>query len=235
MATTVMTFNTQHCMSYITKQINFDLFANTIEKIGAEIIGLNEMRNTGKDPEYQAQAQILADKLGYYSYFAKAIEFQGTNPYGNALISKYPILSAQTIPVPDPEVQKYDGYYETRCLLKATIDAPDGPLTVCIIHWGLNPDEQENAVQTILSNIEDKRCILMGDFNVSPEDKLLAPIREKMFDTAELFGGELLSWPSDNPNIKIDYLFTSPDLKVTAADIPPIVVSDHRPYIAVIQ
>ena len=75
----------------------------------------------------------------------------------------------------------------------------------------------------------------MGDLNLTPESPLLAPIREKMFDTAELFAGERNSFPSDAPNKKIDYIFTSPDIKVLSADIPPIVASDHRPYIAEIE
>lgn len=51
---------------------------------------------------------------------------------------------------------------------------------------------------------------------------------------AELFSGELRSFPSDVPEIKIDYIFTSPDIKALAADIPADIVSDHRPHIAVI-
>ena len=110
-----------------------------------------------------------------------------------------------------------------------------GVLTVCVTHFGLNADEQVNAAQTAVENIEDKACVLMGDFNVRPEDPVLAPIREVLYDTAELFEGERLSWPSDVPQRKIDYLFTSKDIKVLSADIPAIVASDHRPYVAEIE
>lgn len=61
-----------------------------------------------------------------YYYFAEAIRFDGVNPYGNAMISRYPIKSAETILIPDPEYKKYHGYYETRCLLKATIEVGNG-------------------------------------------------------------------------------------------------------------
>ena len=71
----------------------------------------------------------------------------------------------------------------------------------------------------------------MGDFNVTPDNPVLEPIRQRMFDTAELFPQPLLSYPSDTPEIKIDYLFISHDLKATFADIPAIVMSDHRPYV----
>ena len=72
----------------------------------------------------------------------------------------------------------------------------------------------------------------MGDFNMRPENPLLNLIREKMKDTAEKFEGERLSFPSDAPVEKIDYIFVSPDVEVLSADIPATVASDHRPHVA---
>lgn len=56
----------------------------------------------------------------------------------------------------------------------------------------------------------------------------------EMRDTAELFDSEKLSFPSDAPNRKIDYIFVSNDVSVLDADIPPIVASDHRPHTATV-
>lgn len=227
----VMSFNTQHCKNYITREIDYDAMVNAIRTCEADIVGLNEMYGAGEAETFEAQVQILAEKLGYHYYFAKAIDVfkKESSPYGNGLISRFPIKSAETIKVPDPAVRSYKGYYESRCLLKATIDV-EGGLTVCVSHFGLNPDEQENAVATLVSNLEPTRCIAMGDYNVTPEKPVLTPIRDVMFDTAELFDGEKLSFPSDEPRCKIDYIFTSRDLNVLSADIPAIVASDHRPH-----
>ncbi|MBO5199247.1 MAG: endonuclease/exonuclease/phosphatase family protein [Lachnospiraceae bacterium] len=232
----VMSFNVQHCMNYISRKIDFDCFADAIREVGADIVGLNEIRGEGEDrEEYQEQAKILAEKLGFHYYFAEAIKFQGVNPYGNALISRYPIVSVEKVMVPDPEVRGYDGYYETRCLLKAKLDVNGERLTVCVIHFGLNPDEKENAAATVLKSIEDEKCVLMGDFNMTPDNPLFDPIRARLYDTAELFKEPLLSCPSDFPTEKIDYIFTSRDIKVHSADIPAMIVSDHRPYLAEIE
>ena len=104
-----------------------------------------------------------------------------------------------------------------------------------VSHFGLNPDEQKNAASRVVKSLEGERCVFMGDLNVTPDDPVLTPIRERMFDTAELFDGERLSFPSDKPRIKIDYIFTSPDIKAVRADIPAVVASDHRPYVAEIE
>ena len=148
----LMSFNTQHCLNYLEQKIDSQIMADAIKKCGADIVALNEMRDKGVDPQYDEHVKILAEKSGLmYYYFAKAIDFDGVNPYGNGLLSRYPIVDAQTILIPDPVVKKYDGYYETRCLLKAKLN---NGVTILITHFGLNPDEQENAVKTILENLE---------------------------------------------------------------------------------
>jgi endonuclease/exonuclease/phosphatase family metal-dependent hydrolase len=161
-------------------------------------------------------------------YFAKAYEFPG-GPYGNAILSRIPILKVETIAIPDPEPRGYDGYYEPRCILKAEL--ADG-ITVMVLHVGLNPDEKESAVATALSELTDEKCVLMGDFNMTPDDKTLFPIYEKMKDAARGFCDKKLSFPSVDPYCKIDYVFVSKDVKVTGADIPDLVASDHRSHTA---
>ena len=168
MKLTVMSFNTQHCANFITRKIDFDAVADAIRSCGADIVGLQEIRDTGINLlEFRPQARILGEKLGFYHYFGEAIKFAGNNPYGKAILSRFPIVSAETVPIPAP--------------------------------------------------------------------KELRPFREKLFDTADKFPEPLLSFPSDKPERKIDYLFTSRDIKVLEADIPALVVSDHRPHTATIE
>ena len=228
----LMSFNTQHCLNFIERKIDFDIMAKAILDCDADIVGLNEMRGLGRHHEYTAQVEKLAELTGMkYYYFAKAIESE-SGPYGNAILSKIPIINAETVMIPDPDPRAYGGYYETRCVLKAEVE---GGVTVLITHFGLNPDEQENAVKTVISSLKEDRCILMGDFNVTPENPVLLPIRERMKDTSLLFDIPKLSFPSDNPNRKIDYVFVSKDIEIVDADIPSIVASDHRPHVAKVK
>lgn len=230
----IMSYNTQHCLNFLTQQIDFDLIADTIKNCGAEIIGLQEIRGEGPREDYTDQIKILAEKTDFYYYFAEAIKVEGANPYGNALLSKYPIINAETIAIPDPEEKKYKESYESRCILKAKIDVGEG-INVLVSHFGLNKDEQKNAVTAVLENLPGEKSVLMGDFNVKPHNRILKPIKEKLYDTAEKFDSKKLSFPSDKPRVKIDYIFTTDDLKVISADIPEIVSSDHRPHIAALE
>lgn len=229
----IMSFNTQHCLNYIEQKIDFQIMADAIKKCEADIVGLNEMRNKGIEEEFTDQVATLSELTGLENhYFAKALDVRGANPYGNGFLSKYPIVSAETIAIPDPEVRTSNRHYETRCLLKAKLE---GGITVLVTHFGLNPDEQKNAVETVVKNLANEKCILMGDFNLRPDNEILNPIRERMKDTADLFDKELFSHPSDAPNVKIDYIFVSKDIEVVSADIPGIVASDHRPHTATVK
>ena len=221
-----MTFNVQHCADFYTQEIDYCKFARAMLQYAPDVIGVNEI--------FAPQVSLLAEKLGYTGYFACATEIDG-RPYGNAVFTRLALLSAETVSIPDPAVRGFNGYYETRCVAKCRIAAGNTPVTVLATHFGLNPDEHENARDTVLSLLEPETCILMGDLNVTPDSEVLRPIRERMRDTADMFDEPQLSFPSDRPEIKIDYIFTSPDLRVVSAEIPALVVSDHRPYVAELE
>ena len=228
----IMSFNTQHCLNYVERKIDYNIMAKAIINCGADVVGLNEMYN---HPELfeRCQTANLSSLTGLeHSYFAKAIDLDSGDDYGNGILSRYPILKAETIMIPDPVKKGSNDSYETRCILKVKLE---NGVTVLVTHFGLNEDEQKNAVMTVLENLEKEKCILMGDFNALPDDEVLKPIRERMKDTADAFKQTLLSFPSDNPDRKIDYIFTSEDIEIINADIPNIVASDHRPHTATVN
>ena len=229
----LMSFNTQHCLNYLEQKVDYEIMARAIEECGADIVGLNEMFDEAEGAKFGAQTARLSELTSLKNhFFAKAIDdFEG--PYGNGLLTKYKIESAESIIIPDPCPREYPGgFYETRCLLKARLE---NGLTVIVTHFGLNPDEQENAVKTIVENMAPRKCIVMGDFNMEPDNPILNPIMQGLQDTAKFFSTYKLSFPSDTPKVKIDYIFVSKDLKVEYADIPEIISSDHRPHVATIE
>ena len=218
---TVMTFNIQHFENINTGLIDIEAYADYIRASGASVVGLNEV--------FEDQLAELAGMLGWESFFACGCDFGGRQ-YGNGIVSSLHLLEAQAVTIPDPEVQSYDGYYETRALIACTVDVDGKNLHILCTHFGLNPDEAENGVDTVLAHIQNAHQILMGDLNLRPEDPLLDPIRSRMCDTAPLLGENCLTFPADAPDRKLDYIFLSADMTAISADIPPLVLSDHRPY-----
>lgn len=230
----IMSYNILHCAKYPDKKnIVYPLYAEAIKKVGADIVALNEVYGDGPGELYADQAGILAELAGYpYHYFAQAIYTKGKGPYGNALLSKLPIEHAETILIPDPALKTGPKNYETRCVLKARLQ---GGITVLVTHFGLNTDEEINAVLTLLRNAPKEKCIAMGDFNTEPHDGILMPLQDRMRDAAELLQPPLMTFSTDTPHKKIDYIFVSNDIEVLEADVPHIGVSDHFPHTATVR
>lgn len=206
----VMTYNIQHGRNHNLKGdvIDFENTAAPILHEKPDIVGLNEVR-AGGAKDYDDQPSILAGICGGTPVFGKATAFGENMLYGNAFISKLPVLSQETIPIPDPEERSYKDLYETRCVLRMTVDCGKRPLHMLTVHFGLNPDEQENAVNTLLDTISrlEGPVILMGDFNVTPESQLLLPLSSVLTNAAAAVGNHDFTFSSDKPERTIDYIW----------------------------
>ncbi len=231
----IMTFNIQHALDYKKGIINTDLFVNAIKNRNIDFCGLNEVRGKGPIEGYTDQTNAIGDGLGYYRYFGEAIKVHGTSPYGNAVVSRFPFKSVETIMIPDPENQNEldrDGdpvHYETRCIIKAIIENESKTICFLVTHFGLAESERINAVET-LCNIIDKTeipVILMGDFNTEPDERILTPLfnRLKCVDTRKP------TFPSYDPEIKIDYIFYK-GLKCINSETVEEIYADHFPVVA---
>ena len=220
--------------------IDLQLMADVIKKEDPILCALNEMRDISPidDPCFGPQAAILSEMTGLpYHYFGKAIDLGERGPYGNAFISKYPIISAETIAIPDPEVKDEDAYYESRCLIKAKLALPEGKvLTLMVTHMGLAKAEARNAVACVLENLpENEPALAMGDFNLTPDSEILQPLNEKMQSATDLLPEGTCTFPSDGPNIKIDHIYAHGPIRLVSAAVPEAVASDHRPHTAIIE
>ncbi len=243
----IMTYNIQHGHVHLSDHIDLTKVCDVIREYDPDIVGLNEVRGRGKNADYTAQVETMAAYLGYHCYFGRSICIRGSEPYGNAILSKYPIVEASVIRIPNPVDPSACNRFEPRSLCRAVIEVPvdgepaayEGPvvnLAVYSSHFGLSPAEQEHAVSTAITTLREEALpfVLMGDFNMQPDDVLMQPLHRAFQSVDPLLDGKL-SFPSDNPRIKIDYIYTSRNISVLAADIPQVIASDHCPVWADIE
>ena len=142
----LMTYNIASCRIF-EQQNSVDVTATgrTIAAFKPDLVVLNEVRGGEIGPGSAGQTMQLARQLGINGYFAQATYLPGVGTYGNALLSRFPITRAEVIPIPDPPVRG-EGYYETRCLLRAAIAVGAGcQLTLLASHFGLVDDEKKRC------------------------------------------------------------------------------------------
>lgn len=236
----IMTFNIQHALDYKNKIIDTGLFARKIKEYGADICGLNEVRGEGTLEDYTDQTNSIADELSFHRYFGEAIKVDGTSPYGNAIVSKLPFKSVETIKIPDSdnndEINR-DGepvHYESRIIIKAVLEIEGKEFCVLVTHMGLAVSERINAINTLCEIIDNTEIpiILMGDFNSTPNEVILTPLFDRLEDTNSFaINPNVHTFASYKPEIKIDYILYR-GLKCTYAETIEEIVSDHFPIIA---
>ena len=148
----IMTFNTQHCKNYLSKKIDYKSITNLIEEYNPDIIGLNEIYGFPFLKKFFSQSNRIAKNINYNHFFGVSTNLYFL-PYGNAILSKYPIIKTEVIKIPYPKIKTGNKHYEKRSILKAEILVNDEIINVYVIHFGLNTDEQINGINELLGGI----------------------------------------------------------------------------------
>ncbi|MBO5746642.1 MAG: endonuclease/exonuclease/phosphatase family protein [Clostridia bacterium] len=227
----VMTFNVQHCLDFIKKEINVDLFAEAIRKQNVDVCCLNEVYNEGPRERNTDQSGYIAEKLGFYPFFGEAIKVGGENPYGIAMVSRFAFKSVEKVDIPDRDTDK--PRFEHRCCIKAVVEVDGQDVTVINSHFGLNDGEKQSAVETVCRLVGECETpvIVTGDFNMQPDNEILRPLFECLKDTTELDKGQTNTFRSDDPTRKIDYILYK-GLRCVSCETVNEIYADHLPIVA---
>lgn len=222
-------------------------YAAKIKEIAPAVCGMNEVDYRLPRSGRVRMAQMIGDAAGYESAYAPAVTWTnkyGIGTYGNGLLSKYPIKEIESIPIPNPETKKEGFYYEPRVILHTTIDIEGRDVEFFVTHVGLADEEKELAIKTLMPYvlITDNPVIVMGDFNMTSDNPIMKSLLNTLQDTFDVFPDKTIyTWPCKAemfPNTdpktheKIDYILVSNHFKIESVEIPELILSDHKPYIA---
>lgn len=257
----VLTYNI-HGWRTLDGRPNLTSVGDVLAAANADIIGLNEVFYPRVvEGASKPALEALAERLGMNFVFGPCLRWPAqdnmpADAYGNALLSRWPILASAAhhlTPVPDRE---------QRGLLEARIALPSGgTLTIYVTH--LDPHDEETrviqlrALRTWTVRDRNRPHLVMGDFNaISPWDvegtdeekaaladslKVVTQMEKAGYiDAYTRFGtpGTPSFLGIEHLPIRIDYIFLSEALApaLTATQIwqepPGQEASDHRPMVA---
>jgi len=230
----IMSFNIHHGRG-LDEILSLKRIAEIIREADATVVGLQEVdRHFGERSEFQDQAKELAKLLNFNYVYGPNINVQTTGgevkQYGNAILSIYPILESENIPL-----TRYEE--EPRGCLKATIDSNGVHLNVFNTHLSLDAISRMKQIDELIELTSHDRgpSVLMGDFNAEPESE---EIKKLLKDTnfTDCFSNieRNESFPADGPNIRIDYIFTSTELVSFDEKVINRKGSDHLPIVAML-
>ncbi len=146
------------------------LIQKGIAELAPDIVGLQEVVFDPADPP-RGQAHEIARAFSEPRHiaFAPAWAYASGEQFGNALVSRFPIVEQQTIELPTTD---------SRCILYCRVQMPQGILPVFVTHlsWRLEEgwmrEEQVLAIAGHVKRLEKEGelpAVLMGDLNANPD------------------------------------------------------------------
>jgi endonuclease/exonuclease/phosphatase family metal-dependent hydrolase len=189
----------------------------TLRRVDADIVCLQEVWETR---DGQSQADDLAAALGLHAAYGAGLGLDlAPESLGNAVLSRWPITGTKVAMLPAPS-----GLDELRCVVRAGIDGPRGPLEVFTTHlnWRLDQSavrqQQVRAICELVDETKRDRTyppILCGDFNAEPDSDEIrmltglrdVPVPKLVFIDAWQArgdGGPGYTWSRDNPYTVVD-------------------------------
>ncbi len=213
---TIMSYNIHHGVDS-SGSSNLTRVTNIINEKGVDIVGLNEVDKRMLRTGFKDQVKILANNTGLNYVFGSNLKrFIGN--YGNALLTKFPILKAENHRL--PRINRN----EPRGMIDATLLLPDDQkLRVLVTHLSVEPQERQLQIDWIERYIHkiDSPFFLLGDFN-----EQIATMME-----IEPLIKDIKTFPSKNPTNQIDYIFSNVQLISYEGGAVFLEASDHLPVL----
>ncbi|MFW6238230.1 MAG: endonuclease/exonuclease/phosphatase family protein [Halanaerobiales bacterium] len=209
-----MTYNIQRGLDLEGKS-NLSDIAELINDNGFGIVGLNEVDRHTFRSGFRDQIGILAEKTGMNYIYAPNVNML-PGSYGNALLTRYSVLSAENYTLP------VLGDSEPRGLLAAEVLLPDGEIcNILVTHLSLNRSERKLQLELIEEYVEqlDGPYFLLGDFN---GEKGFSANFRPLIEDVETF-------PADKPAGQIDYIISDFEIDLQKKGTFSVPFSDHLP------
>ena len=224
---------------------NLSRVADLIRSTRADIALLQEVDRLTTRSGKVDQIDVLSRLTGFHAAFGKTLDYQGGD-YGIAVFSRWPISEDSLIRLPvEPPQQRSGGVYEPRGALRAVIRTPGGPLEILNTHIDASREDfyRKQELTTILrlatNSINELRrsTLVGGDLNAEPGSAVIEMVRGSPVRDAwpECGQGSGLSYPSNLPVKRIDYLLLPAGWTCTSGTVLETEVSDHRPVLFVLR
>lgn len=245
----LVTFNTHHGVGS-DRRHDLPRLAKLLAGVDADVICLQEVdRHFGERSEDVDQALLLSRALDMQLAWGPAIDQAGEGDaaadeprgqYGNALLSRLPILVS--------DVHRLPGTGEPRVALRTMVELDGGALWVTTTHLTTRSAEERAAQVAAVAALHTEPMetgVIVGDFNADPEAPELGVLRQRFTDAWLLArarddqarwrfwardGG--LTHPAGLPRRRIDQVWVSTGVAVAGAHVLDAEgASDHLPLV----
>ena len=227
----VLTYNILHGET-LKGDFDLDRIAEVIKSLKPDLVALQEVDFFTNRVGKLDLATELGQRTGLAPLFGVAMPYDG-GEYGEGILSRYSFLSTKNHPLPAQAGK------EPRAALEINIVLKSGD-TVRFVGTHLDhtgETDRINQVQRInqILTKDQRPAILAGDLNATPESQSMAIL---LREWTRSFSENTPTFPSTDPNRKIDYILFRPAKRWRVLETRVIderIASDHLPVLTVLE
>lgn len=229
----VLTFNILHGAT-MQNDFNLDKIAKVINEIDPDLVALQEvdfLTNRVGKIDLTLEIAFLTKMI---PLFGRAMYYDD-GEYGEAILSKTTIINSTNIQLPFLE-----GFEPRAALMITTVLHSNDTICFVATHLDHTNDDINRVLQVEMINKvfvnNNYPTILAGDLNDSPESRTIS-VLEKVWTPSHNKLNYEFTYPSSEPNEKLDYIMFKPSAnwEVIMTDvIKDMKASDHFAYYAIL-
>ncbi|MBN2593430.1 MAG: endonuclease/exonuclease/phosphatase family protein [Sedimentisphaerales bacterium] len=213
---------------------NLDAVAGIINLLKPDLVAFQEVDNKTRRAKGLDLTAELSQRTGMKGIFGKAMDYDGGG-YGEAVLSRYPILETKNNPLP------HTAKAEPRAALEVRIELSGGVKMAFVgTHLDHQRDQSNRMMQAkrIMELYEnyDLPIVLAGDLNATPGSDPINLLLGQWSYAAQ--DNPKPTYPSTRPARKIDYIMYKPKDRWKVVEVRVIdekIASDHCPVLAVLE
>jgi endonuclease/exonuclease/phosphatase family metal-dependent hydrolase len=209
---------------------SLESIASVIDAQDPDIVALQEVDVLTNRSGRVDQAARLGQLTGMYHAFQPSLLSYDGGQYGLALLSRYPIVSSQRIPLRSAAEQRI------LALMEVALD-PAHVIPVGVTHFGTTgATERQQQAEDVKAALAGRSwAVLGGDLNATPSEACITTLKQQLSDAWTRGGsGNGYTHDASVPTRRIDYLMLGPawSSPLTAGVVNASTQSDHRPIVA---
>ncbi|QEG02286.1 Endonuclease/Exonuclease/phosphatase family protein [Stieleria maiorica] len=234
----VLSYNIHHGEG-VDGKLDVERIARVISSVNPDIVALQEVDQNVSRSGSVDQPRELARLTKMDVVFGANIDLQGGH-YGNAVLSRFPILRHQNRLLPNID----DG--EQRGVIEAEIQVPSAttPIVVWATHFDHRRDDRERfasaaAIEQWIADrgktSDEQPMLLMGDLNDVAGSRTLTRLETHWTRVNDV---ALPTIPVANPTRQIDFILYRPQSRwqvIETRVLDESVASDHRALLSVVE
>ena len=214
--------------------LDLEEIARVIEGNDADIVTMQEVSRGWVTNGCVDSLEWLSHRLDMHYFFMPAFD----DVWGIAILSRYPMKIIKSGFLPKA------GAIQRRSYIFVNVEIPGKSINICCTHPHHiveQPEIREKQIQEILKQWNGLgRTAIMGDFNAEKGDKELdmmysSGLIDSQFELGKGKDLTFLDIDTCEPIKRLDFIWTTPDLKISNFKVPFSTASDHLPVVVNVE